>query len=137
MADYTYEFEFLMLKCDIKEPKPQTIARYIGGLKVSIVDVIHLQLYWTFNDVCKLVNNVEKQQLKENKKSISSSFKRPNYSNQGSSSNSSNSKASIKDSSFNSSSNFKVDENKFSGDATKRRCFKCQGIGHLQADCPN
>ena len=42
MAKYTCEFEFLMLKCDIKELEPQTIARYIGGLKESIGDVIRL-----------------------------------------------------------------------------------------------
>ena len=54
VADYTHEFEFLMLKCDIKEPEPQTIARYIGGLKESNIDAIHLQPYWTFNDVRKL-----------------------------------------------------------------------------------
>ena len=45
MADYTHEFEFLMLKCDIKKPEPQTIARYIGGLKKSIANVIRLQPY--------------------------------------------------------------------------------------------
>ena len=26
---------------------------------------------------------------------------------------------------------------KLLGEATKRRCFKCQGIGHLQVDWPN
>ena len=31
----------------------------------------------------------------------------------------------------------KTDEKKVSGDATKRRCFKCQGLGHLQAHYPN
>ena len=36
-----------------------------------------------------------------------------------------------------SSSNSNIDEKKFSGNATKRRCFKCQGIGHLQVDCLN
>ena len=42
-----------MLKYDIKEPEPQTIACYMGGLKESISDMIRLQPYWTFNDVCK------------------------------------------------------------------------------------
>ena len=51
IAEYTCKFEFLMLKYDIKELEPQTIARYIGGLKESITDVIRLLPYWTFNDV--------------------------------------------------------------------------------------
>ena len=62
VPNYTRKFEFLMLKCDIKESEPQKIARYIGGLKESTLDVIYFQPYWTFNDVCKLANNVEKQQ---------------------------------------------------------------------------
>ena len=64
MAEYNREFEFLTLKCDTKELESQTIARYIGGLKKSIANVIHLQPYWTFIDVRKLANNIEKQQLK-------------------------------------------------------------------------
>ena len=35
MAEYTREFEFLMFKCDIKEPKPQTITRNIRGRKLA------------------------------------------------------------------------------------------------------
>ena len=45
VAEYTNEFEFIILKCDIKELEPQTIARYIGGLKESMADVICLQPY--------------------------------------------------------------------------------------------
>ena len=133
MVDYTREFKFLLLKYDIKELEPQTIARYIGGLKESIADIVRLQPYWTFNDVRKLANNVEKQQLKENKKLTSYSFRRLNFSNQGSSS-VSNIEIPIKVNISNSSSISKANEKKLSGDITKRRCFKCQGIRHLQAD---
>ena len=59
--DYTREFEYLMLKCDVVEPKEQTIARYLGGLKKEIAEVIKLQWYWTFNDVRKLALIVEQQ----------------------------------------------------------------------------
>ena len=45
VADYTHEFEFLMLQCDINDLERQTIARYTGGLKESIGDMIRLQLY--------------------------------------------------------------------------------------------
>ena len=40
------------------------IARYLGGLCVELSDVVQLQSYWTYNDVCKLSRKVEKQ-LKE------------------------------------------------------------------------
>ena len=69
-----------MLKYDIKELEPQTIARHIGGLKESIGDMIWLQPYWTFSDIRKLAYNVEKQQAKESKKPTPS-FKRSDVSN--------------------------------------------------------
>ena len=36
------------------------IARYLGGLCVELSDVVQLQSYWTYNDVCKLAMKVEK-----------------------------------------------------------------------------
>ena len=42
MEEYIREFEYLMLICDIKEPKEQTIAQFLGGLKKEFVDVIRL-----------------------------------------------------------------------------------------------
>ncbi|XP_060177885.1 uncharacterized protein LOC132607824 [Lycium barbarum] len=96
----------------------QTIARYIGGLRLSIADAIRLQPYWTFNDVRKLAINFEQQQ-KEPKRS----YAKKNYSNQGSNSSG--------------AGNSKSDEKKPQGDSTRRKCFKCHGFGHLQADCPN
>lgn len=55
VADYTTEFDNLMLKGDISEPEEQSIARYRGGLKYEISNVVQLQSYWTLNDVCKLL----------------------------------------------------------------------------------
>ncbi|KAK0587640.1 hypothetical protein LWI29_026225 [Acer saccharum] len=62
IAEYTAEFDNLMLKGDLMEPEQQTIARYLGGLNYEISNVVQLQPYWTFNDVCKLAFKVEKQQ---------------------------------------------------------------------------
>ena len=49
------------------------IARYLGGLFVEISDVVQLQTYWTYNDVCKLAMKVEKQ-LKERHSSSLQSY---------------------------------------------------------------
>lgn len=62
VEDFTGEFENLMIKCDLVEPEEQTIARYLAGLRPEIGNVVQLQQYWTFNDVCKLAFKVEKQQ---------------------------------------------------------------------------
>lgn len=49
------------MRYDVDEEDEQTIARYLEGLRTEIVDVIHLQQYWSFNDVCRLALEVEKQ----------------------------------------------------------------------------
>lgn len=36
VEDYTWEFEYLMLKFDVLESKEQTIARFLGGLKKGV-----------------------------------------------------------------------------------------------------
>ena len=42
VEEYIREFEYLMLRCDIKELEEQTIAWYLGGLKKEVADVIRL-----------------------------------------------------------------------------------------------
>ena len=42
VEEYIREFEYLILRCDIKEPEKQTIARFLGGLKKEFADVIRL-----------------------------------------------------------------------------------------------
>ena len=50
-----------MLKEDLMEPEEQTITRYLGGLRYDIANVVQLQSYLSFNDVCKLALKVERQ----------------------------------------------------------------------------
>ncbi|GJW81970.1 putative CCCH-type zinc finger family protein [Tanacetum coccineum] len=70
VADYTEEFDHLMLKCGIAEPEEQTIARYLRGLQKEIYDVVILQPFISYNDVYKLATKVEKQvKEKEGRKS--------------------------------------------------------------------
>lgn len=51
-----------MIKFDIVKSIEQTIARYLGGLREEISNVVELQPYWTYDEVCKLALKVEKQQ---------------------------------------------------------------------------
>ena len=73
MEEHTTDFDHHMTRCDIVEPKEQMITCYLGGLRVEINDVVQLQTYWTYNDVCKLAMKVEKQ-LKERRSSSLQSY---------------------------------------------------------------
>ncbi|GJX68055.1 putative CCCH-type zinc finger family protein [Tanacetum coccineum] len=71
VADYTEEFDHLMLKYDIAEPEEQTIARYLRGLRKEIYDVVILHPFISYNDVYKLATKVKKQvKEKEGRKSV-------------------------------------------------------------------
>ncbi|XP_062155188.1 uncharacterized protein LOC133863244 [Alnus glutinosa] len=82
---YTVEFDHSMMHCDIVEPEEQMVARYLGGLRLEISNIVQLQPYWTYNDVCKLALKVEKQ-LKEGHRSTYRPFNRDGSTNRGSSS---------------------------------------------------
>ena len=59
--EYTREFEKLLIKCDIQEPEEQTIVRYLGGLEPKYSNVVELQQYSTFDEVCVLAHKVEQK----------------------------------------------------------------------------
>ena len=40
VEEYTSKFDHLMLKGDLIEPEEQTIARYLGGLRYYIANVV-------------------------------------------------------------------------------------------------
>ena len=61
VEEYTCEFEKLLIKCDIQEPEEQTIVRYLGGLNPRYSNVVELQSYASFDDVCMLAHKMEQQ----------------------------------------------------------------------------
>ena len=44
------------------EPQEQTIAKFLGGLRKDIANVVELQSYIFLKDVIKLATRVERQQ---------------------------------------------------------------------------
>uniref|UniRef100_A0A2N9FZ08 RNA-directed DNA polymerase n=1 Tax=Fagus sylvatica TaxID=28930 RepID=A0A2N9FZ08_FAGSY len=64
VEEYTAEFDHLMIRCDVVEQEEQMIARYLGGLRVEISDVVQLQPYWNYYDVCKLAMKIWKWKMR-------------------------------------------------------------------------
>jgi len=48
-----------VIKCDIQELEGQTIVRYLGGLDPRYANVVDLQAYTSFDEVCVLTHKVE------------------------------------------------------------------------------
>ena len=61
VEEYAHEFEKLLIKCDIQEPEEQTKVRYLGGFDPRYSNVVELQAYTSFDDVCVLAHKVEQQ----------------------------------------------------------------------------
>ncbi|KAJ9563958.1 hypothetical protein OSB04_009118 [Centaurea solstitialis] len=126
--DYTREFEQLVLRSGIEEKPEQTMARYVGGLNHEIAEKLELQPYWSFGEVCKLASKIEmRAKYKKAEKATLKPFSRYNNSFQNPFYKENPPKG----------ENPKQDKGKGPIDAPKKKCFKCQGLGHFQAECPN
>jgi len=51
----------LLLKCDLKEDKFQTLIRYLSGLNEEIAHVVELHPYTSLDDLSVLAHKVELQ----------------------------------------------------------------------------
>ena len=61
VEEHTREFEKLVIKRDLHEPEEQTIVRYLGGLEPRYANIVDLQAYSCFDEVCVLAHKVEQQ----------------------------------------------------------------------------
>nr|GEZ41104.1 reverse transcriptase domain-containing protein [Tanacetum cinerariifolium] len=71
MEEVINEFDKLRMRCDVVEEEEQVVARFLGVLKPEIADIVSLQPYWTYTDVCRLALKVEKHIKAKNKGSTS------------------------------------------------------------------
>nr|GEW22542.1 hypothetical protein [Tanacetum cinerariifolium] len=51
--EFTSGFDRLRLCYDVVEEEEETIARYLALIKPKISNVVQLQQYWSYNDVCR------------------------------------------------------------------------------------
>ncbi|RDY00740.1 hypothetical protein CR513_16042, partial [Mucuna pruriens] len=61
VEDYYKEMEIAMIRANAKEDREATMARFIGGLKKEIADVVELQHYMKIEDLLHKAIQVERQ----------------------------------------------------------------------------
>ncbi|GKA08098.1 RNA-directed DNA polymerase, partial [Tanacetum coccineum] len=124
--EYSREFEYLLMKCEVPEDDPQTPVPYLGGLEPRVANVIELHSYQTLTELTLLSHKLDSQQRSKGKfEPTRQSFRPTTYSKPTSTNKTTtptNSQPSI-------ISNPKSDPSK-----APRRCFRCQGLGQIASD---
>ena len=128
MEEYSAKFVNLIIKGDLQEAEEICIAHhYIAGLRSGIARVIFLQAYNSLQDVMKLALKVG------TKKKYGNSTTTKSVANEGF----------VEGSNSWNPSGTKTTLTQVKSEAQQelayksKTCFKCQGLGHIDSECPN
>ncbi|XP_035840217.1 uncharacterized protein LOC118487456 [Helianthus annuus] len=131
VEEFINAFEQHRLRCGIDEEEEQVIARFLAALRSDIADVVSLQQYWSFSDVCMLAHRVEKQLASKGKAPTrippSRRFTIPTNPNKTDA---------IKPISQ-AQQTPTIPSNQTAQAQHAQRCYKCHRLGHLKRECPN
>ncbi|KAJ0627391.1 putative nucleotidyltransferase, Ribonuclease H [Helianthus annuus] len=135
VEQFIIEFERLRMRCGVDETDEQLIARFLGGLRQDISDVVQLQPYWTFEEVCALAHKVEKQIRAKQKTTIPNP--RPTTTNRTTGPTNLPTKTNGPSVAIPNNTPNQAPPTPTPTMPSVQRCYKCQGIGHLRRECPN
>nr|GEY42280.1 hypothetical protein [Tanacetum cinerariifolium] len=127
LRDFIAEFDRLRMRCDVDEEEEQVIAWFLGALQPHFADVVYLQQYFTYEDVCRLALKVEKQQknrVRTTKSRVTNPSRLPPVANS-------------KKPSFSQQADFRIGTTANSTNSRVLRCCECQGLGHVVRECLN
>ena len=129
MEECSSESEKLIIYGDLQESEEQLIACYLVGLRFDISRVIFMQPYNTLEDVIKLALKVEALNTYRIS-TIGRSVAKEGFAVDSTSKNPSDAKTTPKP-------QVKNKVHKPHQESTPKTCFKCQGLRHIDSECPN
>src|SRR5215470_9822718 len=128
--------EIAMMRANVEEDREATMARFIGGLKKEIADVVELQHYVEMEDLLHKAIQVERQLKSRSSSKFSSSSSSSWRSNWKNNKAVPNPKENVKAKQFIVAPKGKTETNS-SSRSRDIKCFRCQGVGHIASECPN
>jgi len=139
VEEYVKEFEFLLIRCELMEPQEQTIARFLGGLRKDIANVVELQPYIFLEEVIKLATRVERQQKRGVRTGVTTLSTTRVVSTPTRTWSTPKRDEKVEFSKGNTSSDSLKGKEKVTEPQHPRRSrdIKCLGHGHIASECPN
>ncbi|RDX82895.1 hypothetical protein CR513_36259, partial [Mucuna pruriens] len=136
MQNYYKEMKIAMTRANVKEDREATKARFIGGLKKEIDDVVELQHYMEIEDLLHKAIQVERQLKSKSSSQFASSSSSSWRSNWKNNKVFTNPKKEVKAIYSNAPPKGKIDTNT-SYRSRDIKCFRCQRVVHIASQCPN
>ncbi|XP_074288660.1 uncharacterized protein LOC141613814 [Silene latifolia] len=125
VSDYINEFEKMSIVCDLEEKQELRTARFIRGLNTNLAQRVEIQHYDNFDDACRLALKFEKQD--KSKKSYTRDYAKNSSTYSKSAATTSSSKEPRHEDPKDKGKGTVVEAK----ETRLRRCFKCQGYGHI------
>lgn len=136
--DYYKEMETLLIRASIEEDEESTMARFLGGLRKDIMEVVDLHPYTNINELLQLATKVESHHKKRQIASLRGGVAAKASQTWGNKAWSKGEQKGATPKPFEKpKSEAKIDKAKPFNKAQDVTCFKCQRKGHYANKCPN